>query len=234
MDLFSVVSANLISPPILFFFLGLAAGLLRSDLDVPESISRYLAIYLMMSLGFKGGTSLAAVHSVDATMLETMAAGVLLSALIPFLAFAILNALTHVDKPTAAAIAAHYGSVSLVTFVTATSFLETRQVSYGGYMPAVLALMEAPAILTGLFIAHRSSPETIEAGDKATPRLSREIFTNGAIFLLMGSFLIGLITGKPGADKMAGFLFVPFQGILSLFLLDIGLILARSEANWKA
>lgn len=234
MDIFTALMANLLSPPVLFFILGLSAGFLRSDLDVPESISRYLALYLMMSIGFKGGTALSAVPQVDATMIQTMVAGLIFSAGTPFLAFVILKTFTNLDKPTAAAVSAHYGSVSLVTYVTAVAFLEQRSIPYGGHMAAVLALMEAPAILTGLYLAHRTAPETVEAGARTSHRLSREIFTNGAILLLMGSFIIGALTGKSGADRMAGFLVVPFQGVLSLFLLDMGLLIGRQRNDIKA
>jgi hypothetical protein len=115
----------------------------------------------------------------------------------------------------------------MVTFVTAASFLNVNDVAYAGYIVAVLALMEAPAILSGLFIAHRAAPETMEVATEANPRLARDIFTNGAIFLLMGSFLIGWATGAPGLEKMAGFLVTPFDGILALFLLDMGLLVSR-------
>jgi hypothetical protein len=151
----------------------------------------------------------------------------------PFIAYALLRATTKLDSPTAAAVAAHYGSISMVTFVTAVSFLGTNEVVYAGYIVAVLALMEAPAILSGLFIAHRAAPETIKAGEKATPKLSREIFTNGAILLLTGSFLIGWATGTDGMAKMEGFLVTPFQGILALFLLDMGLLVSRQLHHLK-
>ncbi|MDX2265588.1 MAG: sodium-dependent bicarbonate transport family permease [Hyphomicrobiales bacterium] len=234
MDILGLAAANLLSPPILFFALGLGAGLVKSDLDVPESISRYLSIYLMMAIGFKGGTALASVDALDWTMAYVMAAALAFSALAPFPAFLALRALSRLDAPTAAAVAAHYGSVSLVTFVTAVSFLEANGVPYQGYMPAVLALMEAPAILTGLYIAHRAAPETIAVGDRTAGRLNREIFTNGAIMLLMGSFVIGLLTGESGAEKLGGFLVTPFQGVLSLFLLDLGLLVARQRGNMGA
>jgi hypothetical protein len=126
----------------------------------------------------------------------------------------------------------------MVTFVTAVSFLNTNHVVYAGYIVAILALMEAPAILTGLFIAHRAEPKTIKATEKATHRLSREIFTNGAILLLTGSFLIGWASGTEGMAKMHGFLVEPFQGLLAFFLLDMGLVVSKElhhlrEFNWK-
>ena len=224
LDLFA---QNLLSPAILFFGLGVVAGLLKSDLDVPKSISSYLAIYLMMAIGFKGGVAIAETPDLNGEVLTTIAAGMAFGFLQPFLAYFVLKATSKLDEPTLAAVAAHYGSISMVTFVTAASFLDSHAVLYAGYVVAVLALMEAPAILSGLFIAHRNAPETLSAAEKAKRRLSREIFTNGAILLLSGSFLIGWATGTEGMGMMGGFLVDPFQGILALFLLDMGLLVSR-------
>lgn len=233
MDIFALFAQNLLSPPILFFALGIIAGFLKSDLDVPEQISRYLSIYLMMAIGFKGGVAIAETAEINSQVLLTIIAGIVTGFTQPFLGFILLRLTTKLDSPTAAAVAAHYGSISMVTFVTAVSFLEAHAVVYAGYIVAVLALMEAPAILTGLFIAHRTAPQTIPAGEAATPRLSREIFTNGAILLLSGSFLIGWASGTSGMEKMHGFLVEPFQGILALFLLDMGLVVARQLHHLK-
>lgn len=227
MELLQFFTQNLLSPPILFFGLGIVAGAIKSDLNVPESISRYLSIYLMMAIGFKGGTAIAGTPSLSVALFLTLGAGLLMSFLLPFFAYGLLRATTRLDRPTLAAIAGTYGSVSIVTFVTATSFLTASSTAYEGHMVAVLAVMEAPAILSALFIAHRAAPETIESGKQATPRLAREIFTNGAILLLFGSFVIGWLSGKPGLDRMEGFLVTPFQGILALFLLDMGIIVSR-------
>ena len=134
------------------------------------------------------------------------------------MAYGILKLTTKIDNATAAAVAAHYGSISMVTFATASAFLNANQISYGGYIVAVLALMEAPAILSGL-LSHTElllKPEIIITKKK---QLSREIFTNGAILLLSGAFIIGCITGQNGMDKVSGFLDSPFQGILCLFYL---------------
>ena len=227
MDIISLFTQNLLSPPILFFALGIVAGLLKSDLDVPDQISRYLSIYLMMAIGFKGGVAIAETAEFSPQIIVTIVAGLVTGFTQPFLGYVLLRWTTRLDRPTAAAIAAHYGSISMVTFVTAASFLEANEVFYAGYIVAVLALMEAPAILTGLFIAHRAEPRTIKATEQATPRLSREIFTNGAILLLTGSFLIGWATGTSGMEKMHGFLVEPFNGILAFFLLDMGLLVSR-------
>lgn len=224
---------NLSSPPILFFALGIAAGFLKSDLNVPEQISRYLAIYLMMAIGFKGGVALAETAEITNQMIMTILLGIATGFAQPFIGYALLRLTTKIDRPTAAAVAAHYGSISMVTFVTAVSFLDTNNVIYAGYIVAVLALMEAPAILTGLFIAHKAEPKTIQATEKAKPKLSREIFTNGAILLLTGSFVIGWVTGTSGMEKMHGFLVEPFHGILAFFLLDMGLLVSRQVHHLK-
>ena len=227
MDPIDLFSRNLLSPPVLFFALGIASGFLKSDLNIPDQISRYLSIYLMMAIGFKGGVAIAETPELNGDVVTTIVAGLVIGALQPFLGYALLRVTTRLDNATAAATAAHYGSISIVTFVTAVSFLEVNGTIYASYIIAVLALMEAPAILTGLFIAHRTAPDTRQAGDEATPRLAREIFTNGAILLLTGSFLIGWITGTDGMTKMHGFLVEPFQGILAFFLLDMGLLVSR-------
>lgn len=234
MEIFDLFLQNIVSPPILFFVLGLAAGLLKSDLDVPDQISRYLAIYLMMAIGFKGGVAIAETAEVDFKMVATIITGLIFGFLQPFLGYGLLRLTTRLDKATAAAVAAHYGSISMVTFVTAASFLQVNEVVYAGYIVAVLALMEAPAILSGLYIAHRAVPKTIKSTEKAAPRLSREIFTNGAILLLTGSFLIGWASGTEGMAKMSGFVVSPFQGLLAFFLLDMGLLVTRQAHNMKA
>lgn len=233
MEILDVFLQNLTSPPILFFILGIVAGFLKSDLNVPDQISRYLSIYLMMAIGFKGGVAIAETPEINAQIIATIAAGIVTGFTQPFIGYALLRLTTKLDSPTAAAIAAHYGSISMVTFVTAVSFLGANEIAYAGYIVAVLALMEAPAILTGLFIAHKAEPKTIRATAKATPRLSREIFTNGAILLLMGSFLIGWASGTSGMEKMHGFFVEPFHGILAFFLLDMGLLVSRQMHHLK-
>ncbi len=234
MDFLSVVAQNLLSPAILFFALGIVAGCIKSDLSVPESISRYLSIYLMMAIGFKGGAAIAETGIITGAIVLVLAAGVAMSFLQPFAAFGLLKVTTRLDAPTQAAIAGHYGSVSIVTFVTAIGFLAQAGVGYQSYIVAVLALMEAPAILSALYIAHRAAPATREHAQQPTGRLVREILTNGAIVLLFGSFIIGMLSGPAGLEKMEGFLVTPFQGILALFLLDMGLVVARQLNQMRA
>ena len=151
---------------------------------------------------------------------------------IPFLAFKILDYTTNIDKPTAAALSAHYGSVSIVTFATAVSFLKFNNITFQSYIVSILALMEAPAILSGLYIAHKNDPKT-NSHKREEKILSREIFTNGAILLLLGSFIIGILSGKDGLDKVEAFLITPFSGLLCLFLLDMGLIVAKEFHHMK-
>lgn len=232
MEFLNAISENLLTPPILFFMLGILAGALKSDLQVPESISRYLSLYLMMAIGFKGGVALANTPDISNEIILTAVAGVLVGFLQPFMGYWLLKKTTKLDNPTAAAVAAHYGSISMVTFVTASAFLDTHEIIYAGYIVAVLALMEAPAIISGLFIAHRTAPET-KTHTSEEKKLGRDIFTNGAIMLLFGSFFIGWITGPSGMEKVDDFLIDPFQGILCLFLLDMGLMVARNLSHMK-
>ena len=233
MEILNTLSQNLITPAILFFLLGVLAGVVKSDLSVPESISRYLSIYLMMAIGFKGGVAIAETENINSEVIQAILAGVAFSFLAPFLAYFLLRRTTAIDSPTAAAIAAHYGSISMVTFATAAAFLKLNDIAYAGYIVAILALMEAPAILSGLFIAHKAAPETRNHPSETKKMLTRDVFTNGAILLLMGAFVIGWLTGDTGMDKMEGFLVTPFQGILALFLLDMGLLVARELHHLK-
>ena len=232
MEFINLIFKNILSPSILFFFLGIGAGLLKSDLKVPSSISKYLSIYLMMSIGFKGGSSFIINNDLSIQILFLVIIAILFSFFIPFLAFKILDYTTNIDKPTAAALSAHYGSVSIVTFATAVSFLKFNNITFQSYIVSILALMEAPAILSGLYIAHKNDPKT-NSHKREEKILSREIFTNGAILLLLGSFFIGILSGKDGLDKVEAFLITPFSGLLCLFLLDMGLIVAKEFHHMK-
>lgn len=214
----------LVAPATLFFVLGIVAGLVRSDLAVPEQVSRGLALYLMLCIGFKGGVE-AQANGLDATMLSTGLAGLLLSFATPFLVFGLFRSAGRLDRATSAAAAAAYGSVSVVTFAAASEFLTALGRPPAGYMAAVLALMETPAILAGLLLARRAP----DAAPTATAsRTFHEVLFNGALMVLVGSFLIGLATGEPGMAKLDPFVNGVFQGALCFFLLDMGLTAARS------
>ena len=221
----ALAAQNLISPIILSFALGLFAALARSDLTVPEAVAKGLSIYLLFAIGFKGGVSVAA-HGADATLLLSLAAGVALSFAIPFIAFALLRVMTRLSAVDAAAVAGHYGSISIVTFVAATSVLQSQGIASEGYMVAVAAAMEAPAILAALWLVARSGGTREMDSD-----LWREILLNGSIVLLLGAFFIGMATGQDGFDRIRAFIDAPFQGVLCLFLLDMGLVAGRGLRN---
>jgi len=219
-EVITLATENILSPVILCFVLGLLAALGRSDLSIPESAAKMLSIYLLFAIGFKGGASVAG-HGLDGTLIGTLLTGVAFSALLPFLAYALLNLLTRLDRLNAAAVAGHYGSISIVTFLAGASLLSLRGVEAEGYMVAVAAVMEAPAILTALWLVSRKGNSRLD------PALLREILMNGSIVMLVGAFVIGWITGQQGMAKIEPFIGAPFQGVLCLFLLDMGLIAGR-------
>jgi len=226
-SILDLAAANLISPIILSFALGLLAAFARSDLTIPEAVAKGMSIYLLFAIGFKGGASVAS-HGVDATLLLAVGAGVILSFGLPLIAFALLKVMTNLSRTDTAAVAAHYGSISIVTFVAATSVLEGRMIDAEGYMVAVAAAMEAPAILSALWLVARSG-----TGGKMEEGLMREIMLNGSIVLLVGAFAIGMITGEKGLADIAPFIVSPFKGVLCLFLLDMGLIAGRGLRSAK-
>jgi len=226
-QLLSLAGENLISPIILSFVLGVAASMARSDLSIPEAAAKAMSIYLLFAIGFKGGVSIAS-HGVDARLGLALIAGIVLSALLPLIAFALLNFMTKLSRLDAAAVAAHYGSISIVTFVAGTSVLEGRGIEAEGYMVAVAAAMEAPAILSALWLISRGGD-----GRKMDSDLMREIMLNGSIVLLVGAFVIGWATGEEGLAEISSFIVSPFKGVLCLFLLDMGLVAGRGLRNGR-
>ncbi|WP_417687758.1 sodium-dependent bicarbonate transport family permease [Roseibium sp.] len=227
----SLAGDNLLSPIILFFVLGLTASFLRSDLSVPEAAAKALSIYLLFAIGYKGGVSVSD-HGVDAGLLMTLAAGIVLSFAIPLIAFALLKVMTRLSVTDAAAVAGHYGSISIVTFVAATSVLQSQGLTSEGYMVAVAAAMEAPAILSALWLVARNTTSS-DGTASENSGLLREILLNGSIVLLVGSFLIGVVTGKEGLAEIESFIVSPFKGVLCLFLLDMGLVAGRGLRGAK-
>ncbi len=224
----SLAATNLLSPIILCFVLGVVAALARSDLSFPEAVAKGMSLYLLFAIGFKGGASIAD-HGVDARLLASLLAGVVLSAGLPFVAFGLLRVVTKLSVLDAAAVAAHYGSISIVTFVAATSILQAQGIASEGYMVAVAAAMEAPAIVSALWLLSRTGSDA-RSMDSA---LMREILLNGSIVLLVGSFAIGWITGNDGLREIAPFITAPFKGVLCLFLLDMGLVAGRGLMRAK-
>ncbi|MBL8551020.1 MAG: sodium-dependent bicarbonate transport family permease [Hyphomonadaceae bacterium] len=220
-------AANLLAPAVLFFALGALAGWLKSDLTIPDQVAKTLALYLMLCIGFKGGAE-AAASGLSQDLIAAGGLGLGLSFATPFAAYIVLKAFGVLDRLTAAATAAHYGSVSVVTFAAGTEYLRAVEVEFGGYMAAVLALMETPAILAALIIAGARSQK---AETRLRPTLWREVFLNGAAVVLIGSFVIGAITGERGMARLDVFVGPLFQGALCLFLLDMGLVASRRLAE---
>ncbi len=227
--------ANLLSPIILCFVLGLVAGAVKSDLEVPAPIAKGLSLYLMLAIGLKGGWSLAA-SGAGWSAAPALLVAALLSLILPLPAYATLRGVLKLDQPTAAAIAAHYGSISIVTFASAQTFLTQQAIGFEGYVVAMVAIMETPAIVTGIYLAHRGTrPGVGSTAPAAAHRdnLVREVLFNGSVMLLVGGLLIGWATGARGEAEVKPFFSDLFKGALCLFLLDIGLTVARRGAALK-
>lgn len=220
---------NILDPAILFFVFGVLAGSVKSNLEIPPAISRFLSLYLLMALGLKGGFALA--KSGLTTEVGTgLLAAVALAVTVPLIGYTILK--RFISGFDAAAIAATYGSVSAVTFVTAVQFLEQNNLAYGGHMAAAMALMESPAIILAVIFANTLRQQS--AGQRTPMRkILHESFTDGAQLLLLGAMAIGLLTGESGQAAMQPFSGDLFKGMLSFFLLDMGLMTARNFPNIK-
>jgi uncharacterized protein len=212
---------NLLSPAVLFFIMGVLAALARAELSIPEAIAKTLALYLMMAIGFKGGVEVAK-SGLTLDLITAMIAGIVLSAILPAIGFWFLQNTTKLDRVNSAAVAAHYGSISIVTFIAATQALQSLGIGFEGYMIAVAAVMETPAILVALLLAGRSGESP-----KSRAHLWHEVTLNASVVMLVGSFLIGWATGEPGAAQVKPFLQDIFRGVLCLFLLDMGLVAGR-------
>ena len=223
----------LLDPAILFFLLGVSAGFLKSNLEVPPPISRFLALYLLMALGLKGGFALAK-SGFTADIGLTLALALLLAVLIPTLGYLVLRKL--LAPFDAAAVAATYGSVSAVTFITAVQYMENHGYAFGGHMAAAMALMESPAIIFAIAVAAkvRKQQNKLLAAANPAPKATsvasvlHESLTDGAQFLLLGSMVVGLLTGHEGKLAMEPFTGQLFKGMLAFFLLDMGLSAARN------
>lgn len=230
---------SFLDPAILFFVFGLLAGGLRSNLEIPAPISRFLSLYLLMALGLKGGFALSA-SGLTTQVTISLAAALLLAIVVPAIGYLLLRrVLSGFD---AAAIAATYGSVSAVTFITAVQYLDTHGVAFGGHMAAAMALMESPAIVMAVVLANMARQRQAAAGGAAAgaarpaPSLRHilhESFTDGAQLLLLGAMVVGILTGEAGQSAMKPFAVDLFKGMLAFFLLDMGLLAARHMADLK-
>ena len=218
------------SPVVLFFILGLFAAFARSDLAIPEAIAKGMSLYLMAAIGLKGGVAVAE-SGIDSTVALALLVGIAASFILPFFAYIVLKSFGKLDQINAGAVAAHYGSVSVVTYVTAVEILELSAIPAAGFMVAVLAAMETPAILSGLLLAKRG--RKTGAHDERGEML-REVFLNASVVLLLGSFAIGMVAGPDGFSEVSPFFEAGFKGVLCLFLLDMGLIAARRIMDSRA
>ncbi len=233
---------NLIDPAILFFIFGVLAGTVKSNLEIPPAISRFLSLYLLMALGLKGGFALAQ-SGLTVQVGVSLAAAMVLATLIPLIGYTLLR--RFVSGFDAAAVAATYGSVSAVTFVTAVQYLENQDVAYGGHMAAAMALMESPAIILAVVFANAlrqkaAKGDAVSAQGANTPKagvsvgkILHESFTDGAQLLLLGAMAIGMLTGEAGKSAMQPFSVDLFKGMLAFFLLDMGLMASRNLPQVK-
>jgi hypothetical protein len=214
---------------LLFFFLGVAATMLRSDLEIPGQVAKFLSLYLLFAIGFKGGVALSE-SSIDLASMRGLLAAIVLSIVVPIYTFYFLK--NRIELANAAAIAATYGSISAVTFVTATSYLDTNNIEWSGYLVAAMALMESPAIILGVLLYHFYRGKESDAGDDESNQIPwgemlREACFNGSVFLVLGALVIGWITGAEGMRQVSPLVKDLFTGVLCLFLLDMGIVAAK-------
>ncbi|MEQ9366569.1 MAG: sodium-dependent bicarbonate transport family permease [Leptospirales bacterium] len=232
-----IILVNLLSPPVLFYFVGIAAALFKSDLQFPQPLPKLFSLYLLFAIGIKGGLSLAE-SGITFSVLYTLLAALILSVIVPVYTFFILRLRFGIFN--SAAVAATYGSISAVTFITAGSFLDSQEIAYGGHLVTAMALMEAPAIIiavvfVGLFRKQAAaetrelgllSPDAVEggAGGHGIMHIIKDALLNGSVFLLLSSLLIGFVADEKAVYKLEPFTHDMFYGVLCFFLLDMGLV----------
>jgi len=225
-DFVQALSTNLLSPPVLFFVLGAVAALVRSDLKFPEALYVALTIFLLCAIGLKGGVAMSSA-GLRVVWLPALAA-LALGALIPLWTYPVLRFVGKLPAADAASIAGHYGSVSAVTFIAATNFLKVAGVPYEEYATAFLAVMESPAIVVGLLLGKLAGRSRGAAADTTgLGTVFHEAILGRSVLLLVGTLLIGFVCGQRGMDSVAGFFVTPFQGVLALFLLELGMVAGR-------
>jgi hypothetical protein len=227
---FNILISNLSNPTLLFFLLGVIATKLKSDLEIPASSSKFISLYLLFSIGFKGGQELS--HSgFNAEIIYSLLFGLAIASLIPLYTFFILKKKLSVSD--AGAVAASYGSVSAVTFVAAISFLEMQKLVSGGHMVAVMALMESPAIIVGVILLMRFDKDQTASEKVSIKSIVQHSFTNGSVLLILGSLIIGLIADTKQAEGIKPFTTDIFKGFLALFLLEMGMVTTRRFAAFR-
>ena len=228
----SLALSNFFNPVILFFILGFGARLLKSDLEIPGNVSKFIAIYLMMAIGYKGGYALSQ-NDVNSLVLILLLSGAFFSFVMPFIGYPVLGALSKLRPTEKAVIVSHYGSVSVVTFVTATELLNSINLEYDSWMVAVMAVMETPAIFAGLLLVNWKA-QNQKNHVKMDGAVWREIFLNGSVVILVGSFFVGWLAGEPGMQTVQPFFVDIFKGVLCLFMIDIGMVAASKLGDKDA
>lgn len=226
MDVVSVALANLVSPPVLAFALGLLAVAIKSDLRLPEAVYQAISIYLLLGIGIKGGVALREANLAELWL--PLVVALLLGVLIPLLAYIYSGMVTKLDVVNRGALAAHYGSTSLVTFTAALVFLETSGQFVEGFLTTLLAVLEVPGIIVGLLLASRGRSETIDWSVSV-----REVLSGRSIVLLAGGLLLGVATGASGFASVEPFFGGLFTGVLTLFLLELGIVAGRRLRDVK-
>ncbi len=228
-----IILQNMLNPPVLFFFLGMLAVFLKSELTIPQPLPKLFSLYLLISIGLHGGYELS--HSgFSLYIFEALLIAVFMSVLVPIYSFFILR--VKIDVYNAIAIAATFGSISAVTFITGITYLDTVGVEYGGFMVASMALMESPAIVIGLVFAALFTKSTADGEEEEKTdwkEIFREAFLNPSVFLLVGALIIGILTGEKGWHSMEPLFGTLFKGMLAFFLLDMGLVAARKIHELK-
>ena len=214
-----------IDPIVLFFILGLAAGLARSDLRLPSAVYEFLSVILLLAIGLKGGVELAQQSLV--ALLPQMIAVVLMGLALPLVAYPVLRGIGRLARTDAASIAAHYGSVSVGTYAVAVAWLASREIAFEAYLPLLLVLLEMPAIVVGIMLARGVSADT------DWKSLAHEVFLGKSIVLLVGGLLIGWAAGPVALEPVSGLFFGLFHGVLALFLLEMGLVAAGQVASLR-
>lgn len=218
----NLIVSNILNPPVLFFFLGMIAVLVKSDLEIPPPIPKLFSLYLLLAIGFKGGVELTK-SGINQQVVLTILAAIAMACAVPLYTFFILR--LKLDTYDSAAIAATYGSISAVTFITASAFLTELGMPFDGFMVAALALMESPAIIVGLILVNFFARD--EKREFVWSEVLRDAFLNSSVFLLVGSLIIGVLTGEHGWEVLSPFTQQMFYGVLTFFLLDMGLVAAR-------
>lgn len=228
----SILISNLTNPTLLFFLLGVVAALIKSDLEIPPQSSKFISLYLLFSIGFKGGMELS--HSgLNREVLISLSIAVAFAFLVPVYTYFILR--RKLDVYNAGAIAATYGSVSAVTFVTACSFLSDKNIPFGGHMVAAMALMESPAIIIGMILIRLFSNQNNKGPQHSIGTIIRDAFSNGSVLMILGSLLIGWVADEKQAEGIKPFTSDIFKGFLAVFLLDMGITATkRIKAFTKA